>query len=74
MNLSIIRQDNIFKFYLMKKPFSYSIANAPLGSHQYELHIRHGPDNPYSQRLFAHIKEKVPLIYVYLLVNVVLTI
>ncbi len=38
--------------------FSYSIANAPLGSHKYELHIRHSPDNPYNQRLFASIKEQ----------------
>lgn len=38
--------------------FSYSIANAPLGSHRYELHIRHSQDNPYNQRLFAHIKEQ----------------
>lgn len=37
--------------------FSYSIANAPLGSHKYELHIRHSLENPYTQRLFAHIKE-----------------
>lgn len=37
--------------------FSYSIANAPLGSHKYELHIRHCRENPYNQRLFAHIKE-----------------
>ena len=36
---------------------SYSIANAALGSHQYELHIRHSRDNPAHQRLFAHIKE-----------------
>lgn len=38
--------------------FSYSIANAPLGSHKYELHIRHSLENPYNQRLFAHIKEQ----------------
>lgn len=38
--------------------FSYSIANAPLGSHQYELHIRHTRDNPYNQPLFADIKRK----------------
>lgn len=38
--------------------FSYSIANAPLGSHKYELHIRHSLDNPYNQQLFAHIKEQ----------------
>jgi CDP-4-dehydro-6-deoxyglucose reductase len=38
--------------------FSYSIANAPLGSHQYELHIRHSPDNLTSQRLMAEIQTK----------------
>lgn len=38
--------------------FSYSIANAPLGSHQYELHIRHTADNPYNQPLLAEIKQK----------------
>ncbi|MBI2786563.1 MAG: NAD(P)H-flavin reductase [Legionella longbeachae] len=37
--------------------FSYSIANAPLGSHKYELHIRHSNENPYNQRLFTHIKK-----------------
>lgn len=37
--------------------FSYSIANAPLGSHKYELHIRHSSDNPYHLALFAHIKK-----------------
>lgn len=42
---------------LGEEAFSYSIANAPLGSHKYELHIRHGMENPYYQRLFAHIKE-----------------
>ncbi|CAM2740727.1 NAD(P)H-flavin reductase [Legionella worsleiensis] len=36
---------------------SYSIANAPLGSHKYELHIRHSLENSSNQRLFAHIKE-----------------
>lgn len=39
------------------EPLSYSIANAPLGSKKYELHIRHSSDNSYNQRLFAHIKE-----------------
>ncbi len=39
------------------EPLSYSIANAPLGSHHYELHIRHSQDNPYNKNLFAHIKE-----------------
>ncbi|KTD24127.1 MULTISPECIES: NAD(P)H-flavin reductase [Legionella] len=36
---------------------SYSIANAPLGSHKYELHIRHSPDNVYNQQLLAEIKQ-----------------
>ncbi|QMT58710.1 NAD(P)H-flavin reductase [Legionella sp. PC997] len=40
-----------------EEAFSYSIANAPLGSHKYELHIRHSLENPYNQRLFAHIKQ-----------------
>jgi CDP-4-dehydro-6-deoxyglucose reductase len=38
--------------------FSYSIANAPLGSHNYELHIRHTRDNPYNQPFLAEIKRK----------------
>lgn len=38
--------------------FNYSIANAPLGSHKYELHIRHTRDNPYNQPLLAEIKRK----------------
>lgn len=37
---------------------SYSIANAPLGSHSYELHIRHSRDNPCTQALLAQIKKK----------------
>tara|TARA_Y100000588_G_scaffold392544_1_gene504879 strand:+ start:1102 stop:1794 length:693 start_codon:yes stop_codon:yes gene_type:complete len=37
---------------------SYSIANAPLGSHTYELHIRHSKDNPYNQPLLEDIKQK----------------
>lgn len=41
-----------------KEAFSYSIANAPLGSHKYELHIRHTRDNPYNQPLLAEIKRK----------------
>jgi CDP-4-dehydro-6-deoxyglucose reductase, E3 len=41
-----------------QEAFSYSIANAPLGSNQYELHIRHSRDNPYYQSLFAHIKRE----------------
>ena len=36
----------------------YSIANAPLGSQKYELHIRHSRDNPADQRLLEEIKQK----------------
>ena len=36
----------------------YSIANAPLGSHQYELHIRHSQDNPADLRMLDEIKQK----------------
>lgn len=36
----------------------YSIANAPLGLRQYELHIRHRCDNPADQRLLDEIKQK----------------
>ncbi|MFI4918589.1 MAG: NAD(P)H-flavin reductase [Legionellales bacterium] len=45
------------KIMLGEEALSYSIANAPLGSHKYELHIRHTRDNPYNQLLFAHIKQ-----------------
>ena len=38
--------------------FSYSIANAPLGSQHYELHIRHSLENPYNQSLFDHIRRE----------------
>ena len=38
--------------------FSYSIANAPLGSHKYELHIRHSRDNPSNQGLLAEMKRQ----------------
>jgi CDP-4-dehydro-6-deoxyglucose reductase, E3 len=40
-----------------KERLSYSIANAPLGSQKYELHIRHEKTNPYNKALFAQIKE-----------------
>jgi CDP-4-dehydro-6-deoxyglucose reductase len=39
-----------------KEAFSYSIANAPLGSRKYELHIRHSRDNSNVQQLLADIK------------------
>lgn len=43
---------------LGEEKFSYSIANASLGSHKYELHIRHSRENPHNQRLLAEIKQK----------------
>ncbi|WP_133127640.1 NAD(P)H-flavin reductase [Legionella nagasakiensis] len=42
---------------LDQEAFSYSIANAPLGSKKYELHIRHSHDNPYNQALLANIRK-----------------
>lgn len=35
---------------------AYSIANAPLGTKTYELHIRHSADNGFYQQLMAQIK------------------
>lgn len=35
---------------------SYSIANGPLGSHKYELHIRHSANNAANQTLLQVIK------------------
>lgn len=46
------------KIIFGKEAYSYSIANAPLGSHKYELHIRHSADNPYNQALLEHIKKQ----------------
>lgn len=43
---------------LAEEALSYSIANAPLGSHKYELHIRHSVENLCTQKLFKDIKEK----------------
>lgn len=37
---------------------SYSIANAPLGAHHYELHIRHDPQNTSNQALFTDIRQR----------------
>lgn len=37
---------------------SYSIANGPLGSGKYELHIRHSRDNAANQALLHDIKTK----------------
>ncbi len=41
----------------LEQDLSYSIANAPLGSHYYELHVRHAADNASTKSLFAHIKK-----------------
>ena len=41
-----------------QEAYSYSIANAPDESRQYELHIRHADENPYNQPLLAEIKQK----------------
>lgn len=35
----------------------YSIANAPLGGKQIELHISHCADNPMASRVLAHIRR-----------------
>lgn len=43
---------------LEKETLSYSIANAPLGSHKYELHIRHNQNNTSIQSLLAAIKQQ----------------
>lgn len=39
-------------------PISYSIANAPLGAHFYELHIRHSQDNQTTVDLLSLMKRK----------------
>lgn len=46
------------KIHCGGQALSFSIANAPLGSHKYELHIRHDAANAFSQALFAEIKAK----------------
>lgn len=43
---------------LDEQEFSYSIANAPLGSKKYELHIRHSKDNDSNKNILALIKDK----------------
>lgn len=47
--LQILSQDNAY---------SFSIANAPLGSHKYELHIRHSVDNPATKTILDNIKKE----------------
>lgn len=43
---------------LANDALSYSIANAPLGSRTYELHVRHSQDNPCTQALLDEIKQQ----------------
>lgn len=43
------------------QPLYYSIANAPLGSHTYELHIRHDPQNASNKTLLAEIKQNAAI-------------
>lgn len=45
------------KLLLGEMELCYSIANAPLGSRRYELHIRHSRDNPSDTRLLDDIKQ-----------------
>ncbi|OGV33970.1 MAG: NAD(P)H-flavin reductase [Legionellales bacterium RIFCSPHIGHO2_12_FULL_35_11] len=42
---------------LGKEYYSYSIANAPLGSQRYELHIRHSRENINNQKLLDEMKH-----------------
>lgn len=37
--------------------YSYSIANAPLGAHHYELHIRHSRQNPNNNKVLDSLKK-----------------
>lgn len=43
---------------LQENALSYSIANAPLGSRSYELHIRHSKANASNQALLAEMKAR----------------
>jgi len=40
------------------KAYPFSIANAPLGSHKLELHIRHSRDNPYNDEILMAIRQQ----------------
>jgi CDP-4-dehydro-6-deoxyglucose reductase, E3 len=46
-----------------EEALSYSIANAPLGAHHYELHLRHSPQNPLHQHLLSEMRAvgEVPI-------------
>lgn len=40
------------------QPYPFSIANAPLGSHKYELHIRHSPENAAIDTMLSDMREE----------------
>lgn len=44
------------QIHTQEEALCFSIANAPLGSQTYELHIRHQGGNPYEQPLFRSMK------------------
>lgn len=46
------------QMHFATEAFCYSIANAPLGAHHYELHIRHSLENPYNRHLLTHIQDQ----------------
>lgn len=46
------------KINLDDKELSYSIANAPLGARNYELHIKHIKDNPLHIKLIEEIRTR----------------
>lgn len=62
----ILRPDNYvdytagqyLKLILDKQFYCYSIANAPLGSQRYELHIRHSKDNENNKKLLTFMKKQ----------------
>lgn len=43
---------------MSQEALSYSIANAPLGAHQYEIHLRHVKTNPLHQRLLHDLQTE----------------
>jgi CDP-4-dehydro-6-deoxyglucose reductase len=62
----ILKPDEYIDYYAgqylqlksLKSFYSYSIANAPLGSHRYELHIKHSRDNLNNQNLLSEMKKQ----------------
>lgn len=52
------RAGQYLQIILNENPISYSIANAPLGSRNYELHIRHGNTDSSTHDLLQQIKQQ----------------